>query len=489
MPSGNGVGGRRRMSTATTEYIDNYTPAVAVPHGKSAAKTRWGSATFTTLFILAHLPLAYAAVHISYVSTLHAVATFAVGIWCAAFGKRLMRVAYVGAYIVGSEVFWRMNHAHIFWEAGKYALVIIFVIAAWRARRQKSSPLPFIYFALLIPSIMITITNLDLSTARNAISFNLSGPLALAASVWFFSKIKITPSQFRGILLALIGATMAVAGRTMLWTMTAKAIDFGNRSNFTTSGGFGPNQVASILGLGALASFIYLMDRKVSPSLRFVFFCTMTLYATQSALTLAREGVYEFALGMILYVILQSRDSRSGLQFAVIGIVVFFIASRLLLPHLEHFTGGEFGARFDNTNPTGRGAIIMDDIQVWRDNPLFGIGPGRSMYYHENSMFENAEAAHTEFSRLLAEHGLLGLLALFVLAAMFISAIRKAQSRRARALTICLASYAFAFMAVAAMRIAAPSFIFGLATATFVNARKREPLPSADTPVALAGEA
>jgi hypothetical protein len=77
------------------------------------------------------------------------------------------------------------------------------------------------------------------------------------------------------------------------------------------------------------------------------------------------------------------------------------------------------------------------------------------------------KAAHTEYSRLLAEHGLLGLMALLLLGLMFLQAFRRAPTPYAKGLTLAFMVWALAEMCHAAMRIAAISFLFALPFAQF----------------------
>jgi uncharacterized membrane protein YGL010W len=83
-------------------------------------------------------------------------------------------------------------------------------------------------------------------------------------------------------------------------------------------------------------------------------------------------------------------------------------------------------------------------------------------------------SSHTEFSRLLAEHGLFGLGALLLLALMTAQRFRQAQTPVSRAMVLSMMGWSLLFMAHSAMRLAAPAFLFGLA---FVNPLFRRPPP------------
>ena len=90
------------------------------------------------------------------------------------------------------------------------------------------------------------------------------------------------------------------------------------------------------------------------------------------------------------------------------------------------------------------------------------MGVGGSLLYHEQH--GNAVTAHTEFSRLLAEHGIFGLIALLILSGMLISAyFYQRNSTTGQALTAAFAAWAGFTMVQSAMRFVAVSLAIGLA--------------------------
>ncbi len=74
-------------------------------------------------------------------------------------------------------------------------------------------------------------------------------------------------------------------------------------------------------------------------------------------------------------------------------------------------------------------------------------------------------AAHTEFTRLIAEHGLFGVMALLILFLMFIKNFKNTEVMWARGLILALMVWSLAEMTHSAMRLAAISFIYALAFA------------------------
>ena len=426
------------------------------------------------LFFAAHIPLALLMDRYSAIGSLHAVATLMVGLWCAAIGRRPMeRVAYVGAYVTGAEVLWRMSDAAVLYEIGKYAATAIFLVAILRSRNRKAPALPLLYFGLLLPSVVLTLMKESPADARLMISGNMSGPLALMTSAWFFSRVKLSTAQLRRLFLMLIGPVIGVAAIAASSTITASNINFSNESNFVTSGGFGPNQVSAALGLGALLALLYVLTDTGNWVFRVLMIAVTMGLATQSALTFSRGGLYTAAGGAAFGVLYLSRDARSRIKILLIAVLLFVVASYVVLPRLEVFTGGALSARFQNTNTTGRDRIAEADLQIWYDNPIFGVGAGESKIEH--ALYIRRISTHTEYTRLLAEHGLLGLAAgllLLVMAAQRFLYIRQMRSVAAKALIAPMVIWALLYMIDKAMRLVAPSFTFGLSFVTIRQQRK-----------------
>jgi len=78
---------------------------------------------------------------------------------------------------------------------------------------------------------------------------------------------------------------------------------------------------------------------------------------------------------------------------------------------------GEKIKTFD-TVTTGRYEIVKSDLELWYNNLIFGTGVGSSKFLRGGG--KAGIASHTEFSRLLSEHGLFGLVFIFLLMYIFI---------------------------------------------------------------------
>src|SRR5579859_1031213 len=257
-----------------------------------------------------HIPLALLMQRLPLVATVHALATAAVGLGVALSGRQLERAAYMAAYVMGAEVLWHMSAAGVFYEFGDYTICAIFLAALMRSYRLKHLVLPGLYFLMLLPSTILTLASTDLADARSQISFNLSGPLALAISAWFFSNVKLSRDQIQHAFWAALGPIVGIATIALSGIVTAARIVYTTTSNLSTSGGWGPDQVSAALGLGALLAYLLILDGRVIRPLRVLMLGLMTWLAIQSALTFSREGVYTAAGGAALATLVLARDGR-----------------------------------------------------------------------------------------------------------------------------------------------------------------------------------
>jgi O-antigen ligase len=425
------------------------------------------------LFFTAHIPLAFFMTMSPIVPTAHALATLLVGLWYAGANAKPEQIACLVAYVTGSETLWRMTRASVFWEFGKYALILILLVAIIRSGRLNGPMWALFFFLLLLPSLVLPMSNVDSAEFRNQVSFNLSGPLALAISTWFFFGLEFSQAQTQRVMIALIGPTVGVATIALIDTLSAGTIYFSNNSNFITSGGFGPNQVSSALGLGALLAFLLSLDSKATRGLKLMMYTLLLILAIQSALTFSRGGLYAAggAAMIAAFFFIRLPKTRAKVIGGIIAMVL--VTNFFILPQLDAFTDGALSRRFTNTKLTGRDRLVRADLQAWSDNPLFGVGPGQAKAYRQD--FRADTSAHTEFSRLLAEHGIFGLLAILLLMMIALRNLKNSSPGSGKAFTAAMISWSFFYMLTAAMRLSAPSFIFGLSALTFISEEEAQP--------------
>jgi hypothetical protein len=413
------------------------------------------------LVLVLHIPLALAMRMSPLIATVHAVVTLLVGLYFVATDTLPYRMLYVCAYIIGSEVLWRMNGAAVFWEYGKYAIALLCALGMlkWQLRM---SLLPMLYFVGLVPSMFLVAAYSP--NWRSDVSFNLSGPLALAAATLLFMRVSMSRADIEKLLLIAVIPLAATGAAVLVHTLGAEKLVFAQHSLWATSGGFGPNQVSAVLGLGALFCWLYVLAARPSAGFRwFILVLGLGLLA-EAALTFSRGGVLNFAVAAAIslpFLLRGTARARSGVLTLMLAIMLLYV----LLPRLNDFTGGALSERYSSHDVTGRDVIAKEDLQVWRSHFLVGVGPGRSGSVAGNQIV----AAHTEYTRLLAEHGLFGVFSLLMLVLMAARAFFRAKSAYARGFVLAFLAWSLVEMGHSAMRLSAISFVFALSQAGLLD--------------------
>ena len=405
------------------------------------------------------------------VATIHAFVTVGCGLLWASSGKPTVRLACLGSYIVGAEILWRMTHAVIFWEIGKYALIGIFFVGSRNAPMVKKTNFPLAYVALLIPATFLTIASLDVAEMRRQVSFNLSGPLALAFSANYFARMRLDRPALTKILLAYLIPVCAIWTLVVSRIVSTDQIVFTSESNSNLSGGFGPNQVSSVLGFGALIVLMVGLFGLAAKQRLYRAICLVlaVVLGAQSALTFSRSGLYLAVASTVLACALAVRDRRRRITLAASGVAVYFIVSMFVVPMLDRYTDGTLSRRFSDAQTTGRADLMKADLLVWRDNLLLGVGPGRANTARTEYLPVHTLASHSEITRMLSEHGLLGLAALCWLCWSAARNVMNISRLEIRAIVAATVTFGMLYLFSNAMRIVLCSFLLGLCFADFRN--------------------
>ena len=417
--------------------------------------------------LAAHVPLALAMSASTTLATAHAVLTVGVVLWVLGAARTAGPYIVVAAYAAGCEVLWRETQASVPWELSKYVLILVFVVGILRfVGRLREALFPVTYLAVLAPACVVPLVSLGFPGGFEPVSFNLAGAVALAVGVLLLSQLAGPWDALVPTLWALIAPAVAVATLAARGVLSLTAQDFVGESNLAASGGFGPNQVSAVLGLAALfAIFIALRDRHLV--LRVVSVALTLWFVGQALLTFSRGGVANLAIALLFAVphLLARRESAA--RVLGLALTIGLVGGLLILPRIEDFTGGHLQNRFtDRSEADTRTYLAEQDLETFTDHPVLGVGVGQSEVERRD---RRTVAAHTEYTRLLAEHGLFGLLAVLCLIAMFVQGYLRQPSLWGRAWTAALVAWTAAEMGHSAMRLALVPFVFTLAMFTFAS--------------------
>lgn len=427
--------------------------------------------------ILLEVVTALALQELRILGLVHAAAIFVFGLY-AVLKKDLALLICVLAYITGSEVLWRQVRAPIFYLAAPYLFIILsgFAVLFVLQRVGRDGKIALLYAAVMLPAMAVTIGTTG-AGAREIIAFALSGPVALAAFVMFTSQVRIAPWMYRRVLwVTLISAvgplTIAVADvRSEL--AAAGKINFSGQSNFVTSGGFGPVQVSSALSLGIMAA-IFLIITEREKTAKIIASVLAFILGVQVLLTFSRGGSFAVGIAIAAFALAQARNRKVRNGILAVAGVSFALAYFVVFPWLENFTGGAFETRFSNTE-SSRTDLAANDTEIFANNFVFGVGPGMTKFQRlgyqvcqlRSDQCVDEASSHTEFTRMLGEHGIPGILAIVLLMMLAFRAAKRAGPGRAFA--IAWIAWAVAQMFYANLRIVAVPFAFGLAFLTLTK--------------------
>lgn len=447
---------------------DAYRPDAFAPAWPRRAARLQGEALRFALLAVAHAGLGIVLQRYPILAALHGVVAVLGGAYVAARSTPQAALA-AAAYVSGSDVLWRVCGAPFPFEGGKYGVALIALVALVRqGRAVRWRGVPLLYFAAHLPSTLVTFgaPESDGENPFQLVRSYLSGPFSLALVAWLASQVTVTPREFRRIASAFLAPTLAVVGITLFSTYGAGAVEFSTESNLATSGGFGPNQVSTSLGMGALFAVLCALRPDTPRTLRSLLLVAALLSAMQSIMTFSRGGIYAVVLALAAGAWWFVRDARTRRSLVTAVGVVGLVGAGLVLPRLNAFTGGKLQARFESTDTTNRGALMLDDLRIMIEHPVLGVGPGLVKQHRG----ELEGAGHTEFSRLLAEHGSFGVIALVALLTIGAQVVLRPQRRAVdQGVRVGLAAWGGFSMIHAAMRLSVVGFIIGLAHVRFAD--------------------
>lgn len=420
--------------------------------------------------ILFHIALAVVVFFAPFISKIYSVLILVFGlIYIVKNKNRNNEFLYVGAYLVGSEVFLRMTEGNSFHELTKYTIIIFSVLGMYYSGVAKGSYMFSLFLFLLVPGVFVATETLNFNTdIRKAIMFNLSGPICLGFSAIYCYKRKITLEELNNIMLCAVFPIVSTLTYIFLYNPSVKEVVTNTASNSETSGGFGPNQVATILGFGVFVFFSRILLNSKNKMILLLNSVICALMVFRGILTFSRGGMMTAAIMVVLLLIVVFLISGKNSRGKIITVVVIGLTALSLVWGMSSSqTGGLIDKRYANegvlgnkkeSQMSGREDLMKTEFGMFLDHPIFGIGVGKNKEFREELTGISA-ASHNEITRMLAEHGSFGIIGFLIL--LSVPLILYIDNK----MHIYLLSFYFFWLLTlnhAAMRTAAPAFIYAL---------------------------
>jgi hypothetical protein len=373
------------------------------------------------------------------------------------------------AYVVGSEVFLRMTDGNPLYEISKYGVMVFILIGMYYRGFSKGAAPYWIFLLLLVPSVIISTFSLNFDTdIRKAIAFNIVGPVCLGLASLYTFRRRISLEQINSILLSMGLPIISCMVYLTFYTPKIQDVVTSTESNFQASGGYGPNQVATILGLGMFIFFSRIILESKNKFLVVINLIVALNITYRGMLTFSRGGMITgFLMIALLLLFLYFKSNYAGrvkLNYIIVLVVLALIAT---WGYTSLQTGGLINKRYANQDAqgrvkesrfTGREEIAQDEINTFLKNPIFGVGVGKGTEVRKAETGLDV-LSHDEITRMLAEHGSLGVLGLLIL---FFTPLVLYLENKFNMFLLCFVAFWFLTINHAAMRTAAPAFVYSL---------------------------
>lgn len=398
-------------------------------------------------------------------------------------GNKNNEALMAAAYMTGAEVFFRMTQAVPIYEAGKYSVIAFLLIGLFMSGTSRKSGVYWLYIFLLLPSILVASMTLNLGTdVKKAVFFNLSGPVCLGLSALYCVDRKLSYRQLsdliKWILLPIIGMSIYIT----LGTPDLRESLRSTGANYAATGSFGPNQVSTVLGLGMFAALVQLVVQSKNKLLLFIHLGIVGFLLYKGIITFSRGGVLTGIFCSAAFLVIYFAGSKGSARrrmvtyLILLGVVLVGAAaySSFQTNGLinKRYTNRDAAGRLKSDITSGRVELLETELSAFYNNPLIGVGAGKIKELRIAETGVGA-ASHNEVSRLLSEHGILGLVILGIL--LLYPFIFRAKNRR-NYLFYAVLSFWFLTINHSSMRIAAPGFMYALCLLNVVYDKKKAPI-------------
>jgi hypothetical protein len=384
----------------------------------------------------------------------------------------------MAAYVVGVEVFLRMTKGAPLFETGKYSVMVILILGMILGPTRQKPTLAYVVYLLLL-ALGIALTQVpEGESLRKSIAFNLSGPVMLGVCAIYFYKRSVSMEQVYDSMFMGLLPIFSMITYMYFRTPDLKEIAFGGVSLGETSGGFGPNQVATIVGFGIYVIGFFILTKKKLSGFLIIDALFLAYFTYRGLLTFSRGGIITGGIAFVIMAFLFvsfKRDFAKLFQYIVVA-GIFLLGVWL---YTSDITGGMIYNRYTGRNASGikkedatagRLKIVTTQLESFQNAPLLGIGVGNGKYKRELESNKVTAASHNEVTRLIEEHGLIGLIMILMLIIIPVNHFFKVN-RFQRFIVVPFLVFWFLTVNHSAMRIAFPGFVYAL---SLLNIRYNE---------------
>jgi len=311
---------------------------------------------------------------------------------------------------------------------------------------------------------------------------SFSGIVCLGLGAVYFGSQTYTSADLRNFIKVTVLPIIVVAIYISVRSPSLNDIDYNLGANFETSGGFGSNQVSTVLGLGAcLLILAYLRKETIFSSYKVISIILIGVFLFRGLLTFSRGGILGGILAATFSYLYLNWKLKKNLYKAFLQILLFSVGCLIIFLVTDQITGGTLSERYRgetagtlngsksmnlNTITSNRSKIAFAEWSIFSDHIFLGVGPGGG--YDAREKYTGIRtASHTEVTRLLAEQGIPGLLIGLIFIFYPLLRIRNAKSVKEAYYLIAFFSLAVITSFHSAMRTMITPLFWALSCARF----------------------
>ena len=217
------------------------------------------------------------------------------------------------------------------YEIGKYMCFFYFILFSLdkRIHSKKINSIFIVLLLFLFPSILF----FDLDNFQKKIIFNWLGIVNMSLLSIFFSRITITLDEYKALFKNFIYSILPFLVILTVKTPKFSEIKFELGANFETSGGFGPNQVSTLLGAVILILIInqIALKTKFFKSNKLLDLLLIIIFSFRALLTFSRGGVFAPIAALILPINLLAKVQNIQKIIGNLFLLIFFLILSFIL--------------------------------------------------------------------------------------------------------------------------------------------------------------
>lgn len=390
---------------------------------------------------------------------------------------RTSETMYFVAYLVGIEILFRMAGTSPFipYEIGKYGPILFISTALVVARQHTATMVGYLIILLLLPSLSMYYGNKYIDD----VMFNFAGMMSLGLTVQYFAGRVIRKQDFVRVIRTVLMPVLSIVTYISVRTPKLEEVDFKLGAMFATSGGFGSNQVSTLLGMAMFLLAICYFNKLTIFRKRSYDLIILAVIFGRALLTFSRGGVVVAVLVLIIYILMAKPSGYQLPGFKAGQMLLFLILISISALAVNELTHNALLLRYQGETQTtltgekektidvlttGRYQLFMSEVQLFLKYPILGVGPGGARYLRGDD--SEQKASHSEFSRLVAENGIFGLIIIIILVIYPLSRYSRQKKDPGKLIALCLTIIALGMSFHAAMRNFVTPFLYGLGMAS-----------------------